>query len=246
MSKVKFNNRFFGLLLAVIVMIVFFPSTTASAYVSLPGGACAQINQSADVFDKYYNVIGTVDPGEGVTIIRSDSIGYYIEYNTFDGPMQGYIETHYATVIIGSASGVVTTSSNTYYAPNRYHYAGSVSAGENIGVLCDNGTWAYIEYNVSNAMRKRAFIPSSCITSYSNVPTQFYHSGSANLVTVTSNITVSSGPNSASYETCGVIYPSDNGRVKSYKNFYDKDGDLMYYVSYPGPGNVTKYGYIYA
>lgn len=247
MSKVKFNTRFFCLLLAVICILGIIPSTTVSA-LDYSTGRCAQIKQSAEVYDDHYNVIGTVDPGEGVTIISSSSIGFYIEYNTFDGPMQGHIKSQYALVNISSAYGVVTTSSNTYYAPNRYHYAGSVSVGENIGVLCDNGSWAYIEYNVSNANRKRAFIPSSCITYYSQPESRFYHETNIdkNSVNVTSNITVYSGPNAATYEPCGTIYSSDKGKVYSYRSYTDKDGDLMYYVSYPGSGNVTKYGYIYA
>lgn len=247
MRKVKFNTRFFCLLLSVICILGIIPSTTVSA-LDYSTGRCAQIKQSADVYDDHYNVIGTVDPGEGVTIISSSSIGFYIEYNTLDGPMQGHIKSKYALVNISSAYGVVTTSSNTYYSPERYHYAGSVSAGENIGVLCDNGSWAYIEYNISNARRKRAFIPSSCITYYSQPESRFYHETNIDKhsVNVTSNITVYSGPNAATYSDCGLIIPDDDGNVYRYRSYTDKDGDLMYYVSYPGPGNVTKYGYIYA
>lgn len=248
MSKVKFNKRFFGLLLAVICILGIMPSTTVSA-LNYATGRCAQIKQSANVYDDNYNVIGTVDPGEGVTIISSSSIGFYIEYNTFDGPRQGHIESRYALVNISSAYGVVTKSSNTYYAPNWSHYAGAVSQGENIGVLSDNGSWAYIEYNVSNAMRKRAYIPSSYIKYYSQPNNQFYQDIDSNkyLVNITSDITVYSGPNGASYATCGtIIYSTDKGKVYRYHSFTDKDGDLMYYVSYPGPGGITKYGYIYA
>lgn len=254
MSKVKFNKRFFCIVLTIIIVAGIIPAARVAALSSL--GGWNQVTESAEVYEKDTGIyLGNVDPGEGVTVLDALYSGcpypaYYIEYNTLSGPKQGYVRMsafRYNNKFPDSACGVVTTSGNTYYSPSTALYAGAVSAGETIAVLCNNGSWAYIEYNVGNAMRKRAFIQSSKIHSYSQARTSFYHQNS-NIVeypTVSSTTTVYSGPNGASYATIGSVDTDDNTKMKAYWYFEDKDGDVMYYISYPTTSG-TKYGYIYA
>ena len=149
-----------------------------------------------------------------------------------------------------SAYGVINTTSNTYYTPGGYNLAGSVNKYENVSVLCCNGNWSYIEYNVANAQRKRAFILTSHINIYgSNELTHFYHEEEEISHPVYSNLTVYAGPNPETYPVIGEIYSSDNGNVFRYSIsnivFIDCYGREMYYVKYP-VGNTYKYGYIYA
>lgn len=257
MNKIRFKTRFFCLLLAVICMLCVIPCTTVSAYNSLSGG-WDQVVSAADVIWNGEVVI-TADPGEGITVLNNAWITnddrILVEVNTLEGPVKGYISVHklrWQGICPDSAYGYVCNSGTTYYSPDYNYPAGSVDAGENVAVLCYSGNWAYIEYNISNGMRKRAFTLASNISFACNSKkpfTPFYHelgSSDENAFITYSSKTVYSGPNGASYAVCGSISSDDNGAMHYHGEFADKDGDTMYYISYPGPTGATKYGYVYA
>lgn len=234
----------------VTVMTVIQPISSLAAE-DYSAGGWNQIQTTTTVVNANGSTVGTVYAGEGVTVLYFSGDRAYIEYSASNSPKRGYVNKsvfRYINKYNDTAIGRIISSSNTYYSPSPTHYAGSVSSGEYVTILCVNGGWAYIEYNVAGGLRKRAFIPFSNIQPYaSNYRKTFYHqTGVIGLsVPVSSYITVYSGPNGSSYSEAGTIYPSDNGKVFSYNlSFTSSDGRRMLYVSYPS-GNSTKYGYIY-
>lgn len=157
---------------------------------------------------------------------------------TFVLPLNSYAVNYFdgGWSMMHSTSAVVDDNGN---------HVGTVYAGETVSVLARTGDWAYVEYNTSNAMRKRAFMPASNIVFYNaNSLSGLYQNNGGSNYPVSSNITVYSGP-SNKYPTIGTIFASDNGQVRSYGNFMGDNGRTMLFVSYPASGS-TKYGYIYA
>lgn len=266
MSKVKFDNRFFGLLIAVIVMLGIVPSTTVMANsisdatidtnlstsllaIDYSTGGWDMLEYGSDIYNESGRVQAFLERSECVTIISAgNGRDAYIEYNTLDGPERGYINKYQLTYgghYEGSAYGIVASSGSTYYSDNYNFYAGSVSTGESVAVLCDNGSWAYIEYNISGGLRKRAFIPSYRLTTYSDAQNFFYHEGDDyGLMNISETKPVYAGPNGVLFPVCGEVYPSDSNDTIKYLFFYDADGDALWYVRYP-VGNQYKYGYVY-
>lgn len=247
------KNRFFCLLLATIVILGMIPATNVSAY-SSSGGGYSRVMSTINVTISGHQY--QLDPGEGVTVLSKSGNSVYIEFNTLDGPRQAFVSAsklEESGYCYNSVLGTVCQSGSTYYSPDKLHYAGSVSYGENVAVLCHYNGWVYIEYNVANAMRKRAFIPDSYIdfsdvSSYNNIrPLQaFYHTNGSNTLYYTYSYTeVYSGPNGSTYATCGSVDSNDNGSMYIYASFRDRDNDLMYYISYETTYG-TKYGYVYA
>lgn len=260
MSKTSIKSRFFCLLLALSVAICTIPSITVSAYNSFDGGYDSiYISTTVTVNGNSYGL----GRGEGVTVLSKSGNQALIEFNTYDGPMQTWVNQNILyhsgnCALTGSVYGYVNTTSNTYYSPDWNFYAGAIYAGENVAVLAYSEGWAYIEYNVSNAMRKRAYTPAGNITfsyasntsassnSNNSRPHDYFYQNDTRglMITVNSTTTVYSGPNGSTYATIGTIYTSDNGSIHVYADFLDGDYDRMFYVSYP-VGNSTKFGYIY-
>lgn len=169
-----------------------------------------------------------------------------VEYSGTSSAKIGYIPSSALLYIReGGAVAMVNTSSTTYFTPSTTFYAGSVSTGELVAVLAKKNGWAYVEYNVSNGLRKRAYILESNISLCSEtalISSRFYQDYLYENISVstTSNTTVYSGP-SEHYAVIGTIYPSDNGSVKKYYSW--STSGTWHYVSYPAGGTV-KYGYI--
>ena len=213
------KNRILYFALAIISALAIIQPSSILA-VDYSKGGWNQVRVTSTITNASGGAIGSVNAGEGVT------------------HSGGYPQT---------AVGLVKTSSNTYYAPNTSFYAGSVNAGEYVAVLCRplNSSWAYVEYNVPNGQRKRAYINASNIEYYSSNIARFYQDNNYKIPhPVSSYISVYAGPDGNSYPVIGQIYPSDNGRVYKYVRFHDGNGKYMQYVEYPS-GNGIKYGYIY-
>lgn len=253
MSKTSIKNRIFCLLVAFIVIIGIIPNLTVSATPSYSEGGYARVSSYCNVLGPDREVLGQVEPGEGVTVLYcEDDMYFYVECNTPNGPLRGSVHKNALQRDTTTVCANVKTSGTTYYSPDGNNRAGSVDAGELVAVLAHKNGWAYIEYNVSNAQRKRAYIRESFLTLYyqsSQRPVQtFYQDGIVIAdITVNSRTTIYSGPNALTYDAAGYVTSRDNGKIKAYKKFYDRDDDLIYYISYPVDGtNTYKYGYIYA
>ena len=249
MSK-KISIRLLSLILTLITVLSIgrmIPATAAEDYSS---GGWNQVKNTSTIVNSSGGSVGTVYAGEGVTVLYFSGDRAYIEYSASNSPKQGFISTSnlvYNRIYSETAVGRISSSTSTYYSPTTAHYAGSVSSGEYVAVLCNNNSWAYIEYNISGGQRKRAFIPSSCLYCYSNnYKPNLYHENALGFVypEITSEKTVYAGPDSNAYPAIGTIYVSDNPDVGSYVAFRDGSGNLMHYVGYP-TSNGEKFGYIY-
>lgn len=247
----KIKTRILCSILTLVSLLTIIPSATTMAAENYADGGWNQMQSTTTVVDSNGSTVGTVYAGEGVTVLYFSGSKAYIEYSASNTAKRGFVNTstfRYINKYNQTAVGKVITSSTTYYSPSTTYYAGSVSPGEYVSVLCKSGSWAYVEYNVSGGLRKRAFMPASNIQYYSsNIRSSFYHQvgGPGLKVPISSNVTVYSGPNGNTYSQAGTIYADDNGKVFSYATFTDGSGRSMLYVSYPA-GNSTKYGYIYA
>lgn len=249
MSK-KIKTRFLSFILALVTIFTIVPSVPAMAAEDYSTGGWDQVQTTSTVVNSSGGTVGTVYAGEGVTILYLSGNNAYIEYSAGSSYKRGFISVFnlgYYGGFTQTAVGRVTSSSSTYYSPSTTHYAGSVSAGEYVAVLCKTSSWSYIEYNVSNGQRKRAFVPTSSLYCYSSdIRSNFYHVQQLGTsVSISSNTTVYAGPDKSGYPSIGTIYPSDNGNVWAYWTFYDGSGNVMKYVEYPTSSGV-KYGYIYA
>lgn len=253
MSKTSIKNMSFGLLIAIIILALNFFTTNVSAESYFENGGYAKVIRHSDVTGMYGGIVGQVDPGEGVTVIQHAEEYILIQFNTLDGAMTGYVHEDILEnkgICNTSVVGFVTQTTNTYYSPNYNLVAGSVSSDEIVAVLAQEGNWLYIEYNATNAMRKRAYIPGSYISftrlSSTRPLSAFYQSGTPTQINIYSTKTVYSGPNGSSYVPIGSVSSDDNGKMYYYGNpYYDRDGDVMYYIKYPTSSGY-KYGYIYA
>lgn len=245
----KIKTRILCSILTLISVLTIIPSAPTMAAENYADGGWNQMQSTTTVVDSNGSTVGTVYAGEGVTVLYLSGSKAYIEYSASNTAKRGFVNLstlRYINKYNQTAVGRVTTSSTTYYSPATTYYAGSVNSGEYVAVLCKSGSWAYVEYNVSGGLRKRAFMPASNIEYYSSdIRSSFYHSTTGLIVPISSNVTVYSGPNGSTYSQAGTIYASDNGQVYSYATFTDGSGRSMLYVSYPA-GNSTKYGYIYA
>lgn len=132
-----------------------------------------------------YPTIGKVYSGESVEILwrerhNDDSNAayfYYIEYK-IDGVEEykrgyvpvGSVTPNSSTTIIDLSTTILSNSysyctvdvgGNTYAGPNSSTYTriGAVYAGERIWRLNTFGTWAFIEYTISDTQRKRGYFP---------------------------------------------------------------------------------------
>lgn len=258
MSKTSIKNRVLSILIAMITILSILPCITVSAYNSLSGGY-ARVTSSSDVIQNG-NIVANIDVGEGVTVLdnTSSNTQVLIECNTPDGPKIGYVSRDVLECqgnCLDSVYGYVRVSASTYYSPDYNHYAGYIYSGENVAVLRRSGDWVYIEYNVSDGKRKRAYTLASNISfstlsnSLATKPKNVFYQDERSFTgefTVSTTKTVYSGPNALTYAECGYISSKDNGFMTVHKVFSDRDGDTVYYISYPGPGNITKYGYVYA
>lgn len=243
MKKIK--TRFLCYVLALVcVLTAFQPMSVKAADYS--SGGWNQVMTNTSVVDGNGNYVGTVFAGDGVTVFYVSGDTAYIEYSAGSSYKRGYVNksifSYFGGRYPGSAVGLVTSSTNAYYSPSTTFYAGAVNTGEYVAILCRSGGWDYIEYNISNGLRKRAFVPSSAIAAYSTPRSSFYQSGSGINFTANSTITVYSGPNANTYGTVGQIFAKDV--VSIYATFSDGVGGSMVYISYPA-GNGYKYGYIY-
>ena len=245
------KNRFIHLFLALITVLSIVPIFPTMAAEDYSNGGWNQVKNQSTIVNSNGGTVGTVYPGEGVTILYFSGNNAYIEYSAQNKPKRGFINVSnlvYSGTYTHSAVGRITSSSSTYYSPNTTHYAGSVSSGEYVAVLCKTTNWSYIEYNISGGKRKRAFIPSSSLYCYSenNVRKYFYHENELGLIypDITSDKTVYAGPDPNAYPAIGTVYVSDNTEVGSYMYFKDGSGRVMHYVGYPTSSGI-KYGYIY-
>ncbi len=244
----KFGKHFFTLLLTLIMVVSIFPAVPALAANDYPDGGWDQVQFQANVTNSSGSKIGTVYPGEGVTVLSMDSRRAYIEYSTSNGCKRGYVDRSnlaYYGHFIESGVARVKTSSSTYYSPNKSHRAGSVSSGEYVALLCyKKDGWSYIEYNMAGAQRKRAFVPSSCLEKLTeNVRSVFYHENRIGYEEkVSSNTKVYAGPDNTAYPNIGTIYAGET--YHRYWDFHDGDGKLMSYVKYKTDSG-DKFGYIY-
>lgn len=245
----NFKKRISCFILALFSVFTLIPAMPTMAAENYSDGGWNQMQNTATV-SLSGGGTGTVYAGEGVTVLYFSGNSAFIEYSASSKPKQGFVNKsalRYINKYNQTAVGRVTSSCTTYYSPSTTYYAGSVSSGELVSVLCKSGNWAYVEYNVSGGLRKRAFMPASNLSYYSsNIRGSFYHEGVSGLrVPINSNKTVFAGPNGNTYSQAGEIYTGDDGKVYSYATFTDGNGRSMLYVSYPA-GNSTKYGYIYA
>lgn len=245
--KKKFRTRFLSLALALVAVLSLMPATTAFAAGDYSTGGWDQVQYTTDVVNSSGGYVGRVYAGEGVTVLYLEGNRAYIEYSGPSYPKRGYVSVFDLGYIGGftqTAVGKVTTTSNTYYSPGTAHYAGSVSPGEYVAVLCKTSSWSYIEYNISGGMRKRAFVATSSLECYSSdIRSNYYHVQQlGEYVDIKTKTTVYAGPNPSSYPSIGSINPGDE--VWDFWTFYDADGREMKYVSYP-TSSGEKYGYIY-
>lgn len=252
MSK-KISIRFLSIILTLITVLSIgrmIPATAAEDYSS---GGWNQVKNTSTIVNSSGGSVGTVYAGEGVTVLYFSGDRAYIEYSASNSPKQGFISTSnlvYNRIYSETAVGRISSSTSTYYSPTTAHYAGSVSSGEYVAVLCNNNSWAYIEYNISGGQRKRAFIRSSCLYCYSHNANYSLYQDDENLLgigmtNITSNRTVYAGPDKDAYPSIGTVYPSDNYNVWAFIQFKDGSGNKVNFVEYPtdkGP----KYGYIYS
>ena len=245
----NFKTRIASFFLTLVAVFGLFPVSTAFAAEDYPTGGWNQVATTMSVVNSSGTKIGTVYAGEGVTVLNynGSANSAYIEYSATNGPKRGYVTASnlwYIGNFIGSRVAKVTSSSSPYYAPYGVHYAGSVSAGEYVSLLGSYDGWSYIEYNVPNAQRKRAFVPSNCLYQYGN-PGLFYHYNQVGYyIPVYSSQRVYAGPDSSAYPDIGSISAADSMKVARFWRFYDGQGREMWYVSYPTSSGV-KYGYIY-
>ena len=246
--KKNIKKRLLSLALSILAVLSIFPATTAMAAEDYSTGGWSQLNSQATVVDENGATVGTVYAGEGVTVFYISGDRAYIEYSGKSTIKRGFVslsKLRYAGHYLDSAVGKITSSCNTYYAPNTNHPAGSVSAGEYVAVLGKTSTWSYIEYNVSGGNRKRAYVPSS-LHCYSDDVANYFWQDRIMPVELDINTarSVYAGPNSSTYPSIGSISAEDNGQVFAYAVFYSGTGSQMYYIEYP-TANGVKYGYIY-
>lgn len=242
------KNRILCYVLAALLVITLIPSATVLAVENKDSG-WNMTKVSTNVVNENGAKIGSLSSYEGVTVLDyypSKTGMVKVEYSGTSSAKIGYIPSS-SLLYRHEGGGIATINSSctTYCTPSTTFYAGSVSTGEFVAIIAIENGWAYVEYNVSNGLRKRAYLPESNITPLSNsylITSRFYHSGRGLSVSVstTSNTTVYSGP-SEHYSVIGTIYPSDNGSITSYSTFYTNG--TWHYVSYPAGGTV-KYGYI--
>ena len=249
MINTTIKNRFFCMFIAFVVAICIIPSTKVCAYNSLDGGFDYVEIPSTILVDGNYYGLGKC---EGVTVLANSYPNVLIEFNTLDGPKQAWVHNTILAAygrcyLTNSVYGYVNTTSNTYYSPDWSLYAGSVNKGENVAVLAYKEGWAYIEYNVDNALRKRAYVPATNISfdHDSRLANYFYQDHYMAKINLTTTQIVYSGPNAVSYATIGEVYPSDSSQIVVHSVYRDCDDDTMFYISYPTTNNSIKYGYIY-
>lgn len=258
----QIKKHIFSFLMAIVTIITLVPVVPAMAtevdsvsdtenpipYVNAARGGWDQVITTAEVYDTYGNHHGTVYPGEGVTVIEYDSDFARITYSAGSSYKIGTIFTNqlrYGGRYDGSAVGLANANTTTYYAPYYNLPAGSVNNGEFVAVLSRYAGWDYIEYNIAGGMRKRAYVPSSCIDLIdSQYIRTHYHLGVGTPITVSGQVRVYAGPNPSTYPDIGYVSPADNGFIYAYNIFYDANGRQMRYIQYPASG-TTKYGYIY-
>ena len=131
-----------------------------------------------------------------------------MEYNTRNGRKTAYANKQ-DLIVIGNASSVpddtsissnaaMSAPSTVYGGPSTKIYAsiGSVSAGEEVEVICREGSFYYIMYYTA-ASYKRGYVPVSTVTGEENIPERNYSSANAFRMT-TAAATVYSAPSSTS------------------------------------------------
>ncbi len=106
----------------------------------------------------------SISKGEGFTIIGCENGNFKINYSTSSGEKEGWISPGQLTINTATAYTAKVTSLNgvTVYARNGTNskVLGSISRGETICVLGQEGSYYYVEYNTTNQtyVRKRGWV----------------------------------------------------------------------------------------
>ena len=111
------------------------------------------------------NKSGSLYATEGFTILVIEANSYYIEYSTSSGTKRGYVsKTSVINELDETCVGRMTSATTVYYdkSSTTAITAGSLSSGEYVAVLADDGSWTYVEYNTTGG-RKRGYIPRSTV-----------------------------------------------------------------------------------
>ena len=122
-----------------------------------------------------YPSAGNVSSGEQVTAKWKEGTYVFIEYNITGSSQKkrGYVTATAITVTesvptnsFTLTSKTANTAATTYHGPSTTTYpsAGSVSAGEAVKQLTTEGTFSFIEYNITgSSQKKRAYVATSVL-----------------------------------------------------------------------------------
>lgn len=136
--------------------------------------------------DTTYFKAGGVYQGEFVVVLAEDKETIYqtkwsyIEYNSSAGRKRGYVDKTSITLLPYTGQIPATVRSrlkmcavvndgNVMYGPGSYAKVGTVSAGERVIVLQEDGPsqYSYIEYSTGKTASKRGYVPNSNLTDVS-------------------------------------------------------------------------------
>jgi hypothetical protein len=122
-----------------------------------------------------YPSLGSVSASETVTALWYEGSFVFIEYSVTGTSQKkrGYVGSTTVTVTESISTKTVTLTSKTvssgtttYTGPNNSTYAssGSVSTGETVYAILTDGTFTFIEYNITgSSQKKRAYVTSSTL-----------------------------------------------------------------------------------
>lgn len=249
----KMMQRFTVAVLALVSLLVLLPATNAHAaeyyqgyYGWVVGSGSCSVYANSDLTSR----IGSVSTYEGVTVLSENANSYYIEYSISSSPgyKRGYVsKSRLYTEPDETCLGKVTSSTTVYYGKgttaNGYQSAGSVSSGEYVSVLADDGTWTYIEYNTLSG-RKRGYIARSALTIYnkpSGMKPYYKLDGNPYTTNADKSCTIYAGP-SEEYYKVGSITQGEKIKIIADFNISFHHFRLIEYTQ--TSSGLVKSGYI--
>lgn len=252
----KTRKRFFGMLMAVIMLVTAMPIQTAHAATDYNGGFALSLSgQSVYSAQSGGSRIGSINKGEGITVLCTGSGYAEIEYSTSSGTKHGYLQNpnyrlyRYANApdVRNSSVAHVDSTASVYYGPStsQYQRVGSVYAGEFVVAFGESNGWTYIEYNSSSG-RKRGYVSDSSLTIYYWLRLRGHLLAESTVIDSSAWISgkhyVYAGP-SSQYPTVG--YVQDENIIEYSTVYPDADGRSYQYVEYyVGSSSTRKSGYL--
>lgn len=183
--------------------------------------------------------------GVGFTILDQTSTAYCID--TYISSTQHVLgcwisRTPNMSSNFTAITGVATSAGYAYGGTNSstFEYIGSFGTGSNVTVLSKSGTYYYVEFNNSSYLRKRGWVPSSCLSLYGSATPIDFDTLSGNMTYYGNNQNVHYAPGTG-YISFTSIGTDTRFSIVNFTTIHGIDYALINYIPYAGAKVRTGY-----